>query len=133
MRGGGAGGEDLDFGDEGEDEDTDEAGAEGGAPAGDDAAGGEASPEGEPAEAAPAETSESVKRVTKLLKEQKVKLGEKLDARTKKYKGRFVDMLLESIKKEPKQKIEKTKIYDKNVKINKDIDDMINGIDKMLE
>ena len=131
--GGGAGGEDLDFGDEGEDEDTDEAGAEGGAPAGDDAAGGEASPEGEPAEAAPAETSESVKRVTKLLKEQKVKLGEKLDARTKKYKGRFVDMLLESIKKEPKQKIEKTKIYDKNVKINKDIDDMINGIDKMLE
>ncbi len=50
----------------------------------------------------------------------------------KKYQGRFVDTLLDSIVPTKKEINERVKIYDKNVKINKDVDDMINGIDKML-
>ena len=67
-----------------------------------------------------------------LLKEQKKLLAKKLDDRTKKYQGRFVDTLLDSIVPTKKEINERVKIYDKNVKINKDVDDMINGIDKML-
>jgi hypothetical protein len=59
-------------------------------------------------------------------------LTKKLDDRSKKYKGRFVDALLDSIIPTKKDINERVKIYDKNVKINKDVDDMINGIDKML-
>ena len=130
--GGGVGGEDLDFGgEEGEGEAATEAGAE--AEAGAEIAGAEeAGAEAGAEEAAPTEVTESVKKIDKLLKEQKRLLTKKLDDRTKKYKGRFVDALLDSIIPTKKEINERVKIYDKNVKINKDVDDMINGIDKML-
>jgi hypothetical protein len=131
--GGGVGGEDLDFGGEegGESEAATEAGGEaetGAEIAGAEEAGTEAGAE----EAAPTEVTESVKKVNKILKEQKKMLAKKLDDRTKHYQGRFVDALLESINPIKKEINERVKIYDKNVKINKDVDDMINGIDKML-
>jgi hypothetical protein len=40
---------------------------------------------------------------------------------------------VESIKPTIVQKEEKVKIYDKNVRVNKDIDEMISDIDKMLD
>jgi len=131
--GGGVGGEDLDFGggEEGEAEAATEAGGE--AEAGAEIAGAEeAATEAGAEEAAPTEVTESVKKIDKLLKEQKKLLAKKLDDRTKKYQGRFVDTLLDSIVPTKKEINERVKIYDKNVKINKDVDDMINGIDKML-
>ena len=126
--GGGLGGEDLNFeegGEEGDDTDKTDAGAEG-------SEGGE--PDGEdPAAGSPEEVTESVKKVQKLLKEEKIKLGKNLNERTQKYRGRFVDTLLESIKPSPKNKETKTKIYNKSIKINEDIDGMIGDIDKMLD
>jgi hypothetical protein len=132
--GGGIGGEDLDFGDEGEDEAATEAGGE--AEAGAEVAGGEeasAELEAGAETAEPEAVTESIKRLDKLLTEKKVDLTKKLEARNKKYKDRFVDVLIESVKPDKKQMVDKVKIYDKNVKVNKDIDDMINDIDKMLE
>lgn len=132
--GGGAGGEDLDFGDESE------AGAEG--EEGDELGGGtgtEGGLEGEasgaeaPAEATPEAVSESIKKINKLLKEQKSSLNKQLLARTRKYQGKFMDRLVESIKPETKDIPEKIKVYDKNVKINNDINGMINDINKMLD
>ena len=79
------------------------------------------------------EVAETLKKVDKLLKEQKETIGKKLDARTKKYKGRFVDVLMESIKSEEKEEDDKIRVYDKNVKINKEIDGMINDINEMLD
>jgi len=128
--GGGVGGEDLDFGDEAADT---EGGAEaeaGGEEAGAEEAGAEASKQEAGAET---EVAETLKKVDKLLKEQKESIGKKLDARTKKYKGRFVDVLMESIKSEKKEEDEKIRVYDKNVKINKEIDGMINDINEMLD
>lgn len=131
--GGGIGGEDLDFGDEGEDEAATEAGGE--AEAGAEVAGGEeASAEIEAgAETEPETVAESIKKIDKLLTERKVDLAKKLEARNQKYKSRFVDILIDSVKPDKKQVLENVKIYDKNVKVNKDIDSMINDIDKMLE
>jgi hypothetical protein len=131
--GGGLGGEDLDFGDEGESEAATEAGGE--AEAGAEVAGGEeASAEIEAgAETEPAAVTESIKKIDKLLTERKGELSKKLEQRNKKYQGRFVDVLIESVKSDKKQIIENVKIYDKNVKVNKDIDSMINDIDKMLD
>ena len=131
--GGGLGGEDLDFGDEGESEAATEAGGE--AEAGAEVAGGEeASAEIEAgAETEPAAVTESIKKIDKLLTERKGELSKKLEQRNKKYQGRFVDVLIESVKPDKKQIIENVKIYDKNVKVNKDIDSMINDIDKMLD
>ena len=130
--GGGAGGEDLDFGDEGESEAATEAGGEEGA-AGAEAGAEEAATEAGAEEAAPTEVTESVKKVQNILKEQKVVLAKKLDERTKKYQGKFMERLIESVKSTPKEQVEKIKIYDKNVKVNKEIDEMINDIDKMLD
>ena len=131
--GGGLGGEDLDFGDEGESEAATEAGGE--AEAGAEIAGGEeASAEIEAgAETEPATVTETIKKIDKLLTERKGELSKKLDQRNKKYQSRFVDVLIESVKSDKKQIIENVKIYDKNVKVNKDIDSMINDIDKMLD
>lgn len=128
--GGGAGGEDLDFGDEEEGAVDAEAGAvegaaeEGGADAGADA---------ETAEASAETVAEVIKKTEKLLKEQKELLGKKLDARTKKYQGRFVDVLVQSIKPDNTISEDKIKIYNKNVKINEGINNMIDDIDKMLD
>ena len=127
--GGGLGGEDLDFGDEtAPEEGEEETGGAEAAPAPEE--GGEEAP-------APAETpetvAEKVERVGNLLKEERHILGKKLDARTKKYQNIYFNRLMESVK--PTEEIinEKTKIYDKTVKINEDINNMIKGIDKILD
>ena len=130
--GGGAGGEDLDFGDETEGGETAEAGAEAGA--GEEGAEGEAvGAEAETAEAGAEAIAESVKRKEKLLIESKVALAKKLEDRSKKYQSKFVNLLVESIKSDENNKDVKTKLYDKNIKINEGINNMINDIDKMLD
>jgi hypothetical protein len=129
--GGGLGGEDLDFGEEAEGGETAEAGAEAGA--GEELAGG-AEGEAEIPEAGAEEPiAESIKKVDKLLKEQKVVLGKKLNERTEKYKNIFINRLVDSIKPDTTLREEKVKIYDKNVKINEGINNMISDIDKMLD
>jgi len=130
--GGGAGGEDLDFGDETEGGETAEAGGE--AEAGEELAGAaENGAEANKQEANAETVSESLEKVDKLLKEEKVNLGKKLDERNKKYKNRFIDVLIESIKPNDKNKVEKIEIYNKNIKISKGIGNMIDDIDKMLD
>lgn len=131
--GGGLGGDDLDFGDEGEDESATDAGGE--AELGDELAGGEENAEaGAEANAEePTNLNESLDKLDKLLSERKKTLSDKLNQRNKKYKNRFVDILIESIKPDDKRKIENVKIYDKNIKINKDINSMVDSIDKLLD
>jgi hypothetical protein len=121
--GGGMGGEDLDFGDES------------------DAEGEEGVPEegaidtegGLDIDAEPETVAESLKKVEKLLTERKEVLVGDLNKRTNKYKNRFVDALVETIKPDKTKKVSNIKIYNKNLKINKDIDGMIGDIDKMLD
>ena len=129
--GGGLGGEDLDFGDETAPEEGEE-----GAFGEEEVGGAEAAPAEGGEEPAPAETpetvAEKVERVGKLLKEEKHILSKKLDARTKKYQDIYFNRLMESVKPKDETTNEKTKIYDKTVKINEDINNMINGIDKIL-
>jgi hypothetical protein len=126
--GGGAGGEDLDFGDaEGADAEA-EAGAE--------LEGGEEAIAGaeETAATEPETVAESLKRVDKLLKEEKVFLAKKLNERTQKYQNKWVDALVESVKPSEKNKsTEKVKIYDKTVKVNQTVNSMIDDINKMLD
>ena len=121
--GGGMGGEDLDFGGE--------EGAEGEEAAADTEAGGEVGAVEAATEAEP--VAESLKKVEKLLTERKEVLAGKLTQRTNKYSNRFLDTLVETIKPDLTKKVENIKIYNKNLKINKDIDGMIGDIDKMLE
>lgn len=126
--GGGAGGEDLDFGDaEGADAEA-EAGAE--------LEGGEEALAGaeETAATEPETVAESLKRVDKLLKEEKIFLSKKLNERTQKYQNKWVDALVESVKPSEKNKsTEKVKIYDKTVKVNQTVNSMIDDINKMLD
>lgn len=130
--GGGGGAEDLDFGDEGEDEASTEGGAE--AEAANDIENGEAEVGVEDQDLADTEKlAESIRKTDRLLKEQKQALVKKLETRGKKYKNRFVDVLIESIKPDGKPIVEKVKVYNKSIKINDDINDMINGINKMLD
>ena len=126
--GGGVGGEDLNFGEEGEEGES-EAATEAGAEAGAEETATETGAEGE---AAPENVTESFKKVSKILKEEKAVLAKKLDDRTQKYKNVFVNRLIESIQPTKELKEPKTRILDKNVKINAEVDDMINDIDKML-
>ena len=126
--GGGAGGEDLDFGD------TEEAGAE--AEAGAELEGGEEALAGaeETAATEPETVAESLKRVDKLLTEEKIVLSKKLNERTQKYQNKWVDALVESVKPSEKNKsTEKVKIYDKTVKVNQTVNSMIDDINKMLD
>jgi hypothetical protein len=125
--GGGTGGEDLDFGD-----------AEGGdeAEAGAELEGGEEALAGaeEVAATEPETVAESLKRVDKLLKEEKIVLSKKLNERTQKYQNKWVDALVESVKPSEKNKsTEKVKIYDKTVKVNQTVNSMIDDINKMLD
>ena len=64
--------------------------------------------------------------------EEKKVLAKKLDERTRKYEGRFIDVLMQSIKPDNTINENKIKIYNKNMKINEGINTMINDIDKML-
>jgi hypothetical protein len=123
--GGGGGGEDLDFGEEAESGEETEAGA---------AEGEAGSTEGEEVpEAGNEPISESLNKIEKLLKEEKIKLNKKFEDKTKKYKNIFIDRLVESIKPENTKKDINIKIYNKNVKINENINSMISDIDKMLD
>lgn len=128
--GGGAGGEDLDFGDEAEGEDS--AGAEGEDLGGEEAAGGEADAEVDATEPAE-ELTEAIKKTEKLLIGKKEELSKKLNDRNLRYKGKFMDKLIESVKPVEKDVPERIKVYDKTLRINKEIDDMVNDIDNMLE
>jgi uncharacterized membrane protein YgcG len=144
--GGGLGGEDLDFGSEagGEGEDTgNEAGGfgaeAGAAPAAGATPEAGAAPEAG-AEAAPATggekpegLAETLNKAQKVLTERKENLNKQLKERTEKYQKRFVDVLVESVKKENGDDDVSVKIYDKNVKINEDVNNMINDINKMLD
>ena len=128
--GGGLGGEDLDFGEEGAET---EASAEEGAAeteAGAEEAGAETAAETATAEET---VAERIKGVDKLLTEQKKFLSGKLEKRKQKYASKWVDLLVGSVKPDKNINEDKIKIYDKNVKINKDIDNMIDDIDKMLD
>ena len=134
--GGSVGGSDLDFGDETETgaEETPAEGAEAGAVPETPEAGAEA---GAAPEAAPAETpetvAEKVNKIGNLLKEERHILGKKLEHRTKKYQDIYFNRLMESMRPNEEVIDEKIKLYDKNVKINEDISNMIKGIDKILD
>lgn len=130
--GGGLGGDDLDFSEGGEDaEGTDDGlggevgGDEAGAEGTEDAATDEA-----PAEENPLQ--EGIKKVENLLKEEKIILNKQLNERLHKYQNVFVNRLIESIKPDKKNLVKKTKIYDKSLRINDDINNMIENIDDML-
>jgi hypothetical protein len=139
--GGSIGGEDLDFGDEtaGEEAGGEEFGeAEvGGAPeaGATPEAGTEATPEAgaAPEAGAPETVAEKVNKIGNLLKEEKHILGKKLENRTKKYQDIYFNRLVESMRPNHEVIDEKIKLYDKNVKINEDISNMIKGIDKILD
>jgi len=112
-----------------------EAGAEGEEAAASTEAGGEAAAAGEVAgaeETAAETTAEEIKRINNLLVEEKKKIQNKLNERAEKYKSIFVDRLITMVDNEPKP-IENTKIYNKNLKINEGINNMINDIDDMLK
>lgn len=135
--GGGTADTDLDFGGDEESEESlggetggTEAGAgteEGGTPE----AGTEVGAEAEPA-TEPKTTPEGIKRVEKLLTEQKAALTERLNHRTEKYKGQFIDRLI-SMSNNTEKGPEKVKVYDKNIRINESVNSMIGDIDKMLD
>ena len=127
--GGGVGGEDLDFGDE-SDAATEAGGEEGAA---EDLAGAEEEGVEDLAGADETALNERVKRYKKIIDGRKLEATRKLHEKTKKYKAIYLDRLVESIKPSHDLMDDKIKIYDKNVKINKDIDEMIDGIDKMLD
>jgi hypothetical protein len=134
--GGGLGGEDLDFGAEAGGEDAEaggdlDFGAEAGAE--EPAAGAETTPDAGTTPETPEALSESLNKTQKLLSEQKIKLENQLKVRAEKYQKRFVDVLVESVKKNDKEHDVRVKIYDKNVKINEDVNNMINDINKMLD
>jgi Bacteriophage T4-like portal protein (Gp20)/Intein splicing domain len=130
--GGGTSDADLDFGigaaPEGEGGEAPEGEAEAGAGAEEaPEAGGEAGAGAEK----PETTAEAIKKTEKLLMEKKEFLNKKLVERTEKYKNVFVNRLIGMLDNEPKS-IEKTKIYDKNMKINEGVNTMIKEIDDML-
>lgn len=139
--GGSIGGEDLDFGDEtaGEEAGGEEFGETevGGAPeaGATPEAGTEATPEAgaAPEASAPEAVAEKVNKIGNLLKEEKHILGKKLENRTKKYQDIYFNRLVESMRPNDEIIDEKIKLYDKNVKINEDISNMIKGIDKILD
>jgi len=100
------------------------------------AEGGEGGAEGgaiEAAAGAEEPIAESIKKVEKLLTERKIQLNNAQKQKNKIYQNRFVDVLVETIKPDNTKKVEQIKIYDKNLKINKEIDNIIDDIDKMLE
>jgi hypothetical protein len=134
--GGSVGGSDLDFGDETETgaEETPAEGTEAGAIPETPEAGAEtgAAPEAAPAET-PETVAEKVNKIGNLLKEERHILGKKLEHRTKKYQDIYFNRLMESMRPNEEVIDEKIKLYDKNVKINEDISNMIKGIDKILD
>ena len=76
-------------------------------------------------------TAETVKKIEKLLVEERKVLNEKLAMRQKKYQNRFFTKLIESVSKD-EIPINNVKMTDKNVKINETVNSMIKDIDEML-
>ena len=125
--GGGVSPEDLDFGSE--DGEETENGTDGEAP---EAAGSEGAT-GDATEASSAETTaEAIKKVEKLLVEEKAALTAKLNARAGKYQNRFFNKLIDMVNHEEKP-LDNVKIIDKTVKINETVNNMIRDIDGMLK
>jgi hypothetical protein len=131
--GGGFGGGGLDFGGEGE-----EFGAEGGEEGGEEGGFGEEGGEETGGEEAGGEEAggeaegfgESIRKAENLITEQKQKYKKKVN----KYQNNYFGKLVDSIKPEDKEVInERVKVTDKNMKINETINDMISGIDKILD
>lgn len=122
--GGGLGGEDLDFGDEAETDDAENDTTND--TENDTVTSDEEIPVEEP-------IAEQVNKKEKLLMEQRILLNKKLAARTKKYQDISFNRLLESIKPKDTKENESIKVYDKNVKINNGINEMIDDINKMLD
>lgn len=129
--GGGTTEDDLDFGAEEDSEETPEGGAQPAAGEEAGAEGQEETPEASPAEEAP-QTSEGIKKIQKLLTEEKKKVETKLQQRGKKYENKFFDRLVGTINREDLIP-ESIKIQNKNVIINESINTMINDIDNMLD
>jgi len=127
--GGGFGGGGLEFGGEEGGEETPEAGAEE-TPEGGAEAGAEETP-GAPEVGAPEGLGESVKRGKKLLTGN----DNKIKPKNKKIHTGLFENLVNSIKDEDDEIVlnERVKIYDKNLKINEDINTIIGDIDRMLD
>lgn len=132
--GGGLGGEDLDFGEEGEEGDEgNEIEKEVGDEGGEELNFSEVGDETEQGKTDDIKINESLKKVDKLLINEKNKLNKTLLQKTKKYKNIFINKLIESIVPTKKNEAKRVKLYNRQVKINKEIDNMISDIDKMLE
>ena len=132
--GGGFGGGGLDFGDDGgfdDDAEGDDAGGDEGGfdddAGGDDAGGDDAG--GDDAGDDAGGFGESIKRVDNLLTETKLNHKKKI----KKHSDNYFDKLLKSVKKDSDEIInERVKVVDKSIRVNEAINDMIGGIDKMI-
>ncbi len=128
--GGGFGGGGLDFGDEGDDEvdfGDDEAGEVEG---GEDEGGDDLDFGDEGGAEEPEATEESIKKIDNLLTENKLKHKKKL----KKYSDNYFDKLLSSLNESNDDTLinERVKVADKNIRVNKTINDMIGDIDKII-
>ncbi len=132
--GGGTAEADLDFGAEGEGEEGADIGVDAAATdAGAQAGGAEIEANAtQPPETPEEPLAEEIKRTQNLLAGHKRELSQKLNERTEKYQGIFVDKLIKMVNHDEKP-VEKVKIYDKNVKINESINTMIKDIDDMLD
>jgi hypothetical protein len=133
--GGGLGG-DLDFGSE---EDNADTGEEpdltdtGGLDLGSEAGGLDFTAE-LPAEPEAAKTEESyIKKTEEIITEQKNIINNKLIARKEKYNNMYFNRLIESISRKDNGIQENTKIYDSNLKINENVQSMIQDLDKLLK
>jgi hypothetical protein len=127
--GGGTSEEDLDFGgDEGEEGAEGLGGDEGGAEA-PEAGGAPEAEEAAPAEPAP--TAEQIKKAEKLLTEKKKQLKKALNERNDKYFNLYVDKLVTN-ENQMRKTTENTKIHDKTLRVNDNINGMINDINNML-
>lgn len=120
--------EELDFGEEGMPEGGEEGAPEGGEE--DMDFGEEGGEEISPEEIGP---EESIKRTENILTEEKRALQKKLDRRKKKYRLNYLQKLTDSI--HPKNDIldGNIKIYDKGLKVNENINNMIGDIDDLLK
>lgn len=127
--GGGFGEEDLDFGEEG----GEEGGVDAGTDTGAEDVGGETDTGADTGAEDLGTTEESIRHAENLLTEQKALLKGKADGRKAKHTQTYFDRLSESIKKDNKPNVIREKIYDKNIKINEEIHNMISDIDGMIE
>ena len=131
--GGDFGGEDLDFGDEGDEDFGGEGGADEGGGAEIGAEDFDFGGEGGTDEGGADTTEESIKRVDKILTEEKKRLLGKRKRKVRKYQGNYLNNLAESIVPRKEDFERKAKITDKNITINESITGMISEIDKKLE